>query len=78
MRIRSSPTTLMPSVKAMPARSMAKPCQTGLAPRPASAKAVVRRIGTVLAWVRPAGLTTVPTTVSMPSASSWATAVMAN
>ena len=38
---------------------------------------LVRRIGTVLARVSPAGFTTVPMTVSTPSASSWAIAAAA-
>src|ERR1700722_15835011 len=61
----------------MPVWSMAKACQEGLAPRPGSAKVFVRRIGTVLASVSPAGFTTVPITVSTPSASSWAIAAAA-
>lgn len=39
---------------------------------------LVRRIGTVLAWVSPAGFTTVPMTVSTPSASNWAIAAAAS
>jgi hypothetical protein len=70
--------TPMCSVNAMPVWSMAKPCHTRLAPSPGSAKALVRRIGTVLAWVSPAGLTTVPMTASTPSASSWAIAASAS
>ena len=70
IRMRSSPTTPRSFVNAMPVWSIANTCQTGLAPRPGSANAVNRRSGTVLACVRPAGLTTVPTTVSIPLASS--------
>src|ERR1700741_1160946 len=62
----------------MPVWSMAKACHDGLAPTPGSAKALVRRIGTVLAWVSPAAFTTVPMTVSTLSASSWATAAAAS
>jgi hypothetical protein len=69
MRTRWSPTTPKPSMKAMPAWSIAKMCQTGLAPRPASANVVDLRSGTVLAWVSPAGFTTVPITASIPLAS---------
>jgi len=43
-----SPTTPMCSVNAMPVWSMAKPCHTRLAPRPGSAKALVRWIGNAL------------------------------
>ena len=70
--MRSSPTTPMSFVNAMPVWSMANTCHTGLAPRPGSANADNRRAGTVFAWVRPAGFTTVPITVSIPPASSWA------
>src|SRR5882724_7985929 len=56
---------------------MAKACHEGLAPSPGSANVLVRRIGTVLACVSPAGFTTVPITVSTPSASSWAIAAAA-
>src|SRR5271157_1278839 len=62
----------------MPVWSMAKACHEGLAPRPGSANVFVRRIGTVLARVSPAGFTTVPMTVSTPSASSWAIAAAAS
>src|ERR1700758_1041452 len=68
----------MCSLNAMPVWSIAKPCQLRLAPRPGSANALLRRIGTVLAWVSPAGLTTVPMTASTPSASSWAIAAAAS
>src|SRR5271166_3340892 len=68
----------MCSLNAMPVWSMAKPCQLRLAPRPGSANALLRRIGTVLAWVSPAGLTTVPMIASTPSASSWAIAAAAS
>ncbi|CNK11834.1 Uncharacterised protein [Mycobacterium tuberculosis] len=54
----------------MPVWSMTKACHDGLAPRPGLANVLVRRIGTVFAWVSPAGLTAVPITVSTPSASS--------
>ena len=64
MRNRWSPTTLMSSVKAMPTRSIAKPCQVGLAPRPGSVNLPAPLAGTVLARVRPAGLTMVPMMVS--------------
>src|SRR5437016_2781021 len=62
----------------MPVWSMAKACHEGLAPRPGSANVLVRRMGTVLAWVSPAGFTTVPMTVSTPSPSSWAIAAAAS
>src|SRR5271166_1405710 len=62
----------------MPLWSMANACHEGLAPKPGSANVLVRRIGTVLAWVSPAGFTTVPMTVSTPSASSWAIATAAS
>ncbi|CAG7353111.1 hypothetical protein PICSAR65_04622 [Mycobacterium avium subsp. paratuberculosis] len=78
IRRRWSPTTPTSAVNAMPVWSTAKACQDGLAPRPGSAKVFVRRIGTVLARVSPAGLTTVPITVSTPSASSWAIAAAAS
>src|SRR5579875_3419487 len=57
---------------------MANTCHTGLAPTPGSAKVLVGRIGTVLACVSPAALTTVPMTASTPSASSWAIAAAAS
>src|SRR5215213_4259510 len=57
---------------------MAKTCQTGLAPRPGSANVPIRRNGTVLACVSPAGLTTVPSSVATPSASNWAMAAAAS
>src|ERR1700730_16099453 len=62
----------------MPLWAMAKACQDGLAPRPGSAKVLVRRMGTVLACVRPAGVTTVPMNVSTPSASGGAIAAAAS
>src|SRR5579875_3577305 len=68
----------MCSVNAMPVWSMVKACQTRLAPMPGKANVLVRRIGTVLARMRPAGLTTVPMTASTPSASSCAIAAAAS
>src|SRR5271154_3690979 len=62
----------------MPVWSMANACHDRLAPRPGSANVPVWRIATVLAWVSPAGFTTVPTTVSTPSASSRAMAAAAS
>src|SRR5258705_11376713 len=56
---------------------MAKACHEGLAPSQGSGNVLVWRIGTVLACVSPAGFTTVPITVSTPSASSWAMAAAA-
>ena len=55
-----------PAVNAMPVWSMAKTCHTGLAPSPGSANALSARSGTVLAWVSPAGLTTVPMRATTP------------
>ena len=52
----------------MPAWSMANTCHTGLAPNPGSANACALASGTVLAWVSPAGLTTVPISVTNPLA----------
>ena len=60
-----------------PAWSIANTCHTGLAPSPGSANAPARANGTVLAWIRPAGLTTVPTSPTTPSAASCAMAAMA-
>lgn len=78
IRSRWSPTTPTSAVKAMPVWSMANACQEGLAPKPGSAKVFVWRIGTALARVSPAELTTVPMTVSTPSPSSWAIAAAAS
>lgn len=51
----------------MPALSMVNTCQTGLAPRPGLAKALILLSGTVLACTSPAALTTVPMRVLTPA-----------